>query len=205
MNFKKAQEKGIIDETGKLAQVLNTLNLSTPNALEINVEVGERYVVQGKKEHLFDNLFLFATVSSDKWKYRLRAVLNFMLIQSQNPSIQGKYVSKGTKGYVVKELVVSENVTDDLIKICSWYENGNNEIMYGTIDFDDKLLNPLNNGASSFEETVFNELNDPYSKCYASEYFKKEFDNEFFKNSSSFEQFKEFYTFINRLVTTYIV
>ncbi len=205
MNFKKAQEKGIIDETVKLVKVLNTLNLSTPNELEINVEVGERYVVQGKIEHLFDNMFLFATVSSDKWKYKLRAVLNFMLIQSQNPSIQGKYVSKGTKVYEVKDLVFSENAPNDLIKICSWFEKGNNEIMYGTIDFESLLLTPINNGASSFEETVFKELNNPYSKCYPSEYFKKEFDNEFFKNSSSFEQFKEFYTFINRLVTTYIV
>ncbi len=203
-NFKKAQENGIIDETDKLAQALNTLNLSTPNSLEINLKVGERYVVQGKTERLFDNLFLFATVSNDKWKYKLRAVLNFMLIQSQNPTIQGKYVSKGTKGYEVKDLVVSENVSEDLIQICSWFENGNNEIMYGTIDFDNKLLTPLNNGVSSFEETVFKELNHSHSTVYPSEYFKKEFDNEFFKNRSSFDQFKEFYSFINRLVTTYI-
>lgn len=205
MNFKKAQERGIIDETDKLAQVLNSLNLSTANPLEINVEVGERYLIQGKIENVFDDMFLFATVSSDKWKYRLRAVLNFMLIQSKNLAIKGKYVAKGTKGYAIKELVVSQNVPDDLNKICSWFEKGNNEIMYGTIDFDNKLLNPLNNGATSFEETVFKELNNPYSNCYASEYFKKEFDNEFFKNSSSFEQFKEFYSFISRLVTNYIV
>lgn len=203
-NFKKAQENGIIDETEKLVQVLNTLSLSIPNSLEINLKVGKRYVVQGKTERLFDNLFLFATVSSDKWKYKLRAVLHFMLIQSQNPTIQGKYVSKGTKGYEIKDLVVSENVSEDLIQICSYFENGNNEIMYGTIDFDNKLLTPLNNGVSSFEETVFKELNNSHSTVYPSEYFKKEFDNEFFKDRSSFDQFKEFYSFINRLVTTYI-
>jgi hypothetical protein len=62
----------------------------------------------------------------------------------------------------------------------------------------------LESGVASFEEEANKELNNTNSSNYPSEYFKKEFDNEFFKNSHSFEQFKEFYLFTNELVNKYI-
>jgi exodeoxyribonuclease V gamma subunit len=203
VNFKTAQEQDIIDETDKLTQVLNTLNLSHPAPVEINIEIGERFLVQGKIDYVFGDTFLFATVSSDKWKYKLRAVLNFIILHSQYQTVKGKYVSKD-RIYKIKDLVVSENRFDDLNKICSLFEKGNNEIIYGTIGFDNKFLDSLESGVASFEEEANKELNDSYSKYYPSEYFKKEFDNEFFKNSASFEQFKEFYLFTNELVNKYI-
>ncbi|QOW09775.1 hypothetical protein Q73A0000_05030 [Kaistella flava (ex Peng et al. 2021)] len=165
-----------------------TVNRSVP----INF-VCNQYRIIGNIDGVYDDKYLFATVSTDKWKYRIRSLINFMVLTLFDTSkTQGSYIHKKDQSPLNKK----EDFENNLIQLCELFERGSSELIHFTSDFIKITAKKMDTylSATDLEEYFHSQLNAPEpSKVYASEYFTRELKNGFLDEEQAFDQFKTTY------------
>lgn len=204
--FKNFGDRIIAKNEEEVAPLLDEISALIENKLtttaDVNFSFGN-YRIKGKIGGLYDNTYLFATVSSDKWKYRIRSAIHFMLLTLNDETIKnGYYVSKDRK-YSLNRCGFFES---DLITLCEMYEKGSSELIHFTSDFND-LSSAKMDEFESIEQVdnyFSDKLNNSYSGVFPSDYFMKERDQGFLENKNKFEDFKTNYCTLIGIVESLI-
>jgi exodeoxyribonuclease V gamma subunit len=181
------------------------IGIHTPSKL-IELTLG-KYNLHGQIPSSYGNRFVYGTVSKDKYKYRLQAILQYLfLVASGNEAIDLLYLHLESSGATVVEGVSQEKANSVLEKWCGYFEMGQKNILPFSLDFcrlekkSHSFFLDLIEKENANESTVnsFNkklrELRNPsFGECYLSEYQKKEIDNQFFDNQENVSLFLRIY------------
>jgi exodeoxyribonuclease V gamma subunit len=188
---------------------LKMADKSTANKSTVPIDIKiNNYRIRGEVDGVYDDIFMFATVSSDKFKYRIRAILNFMAL-----SLQEEIISKGfyfnstnTMEIILPNENENEKLKDKLNTFCALYEKGSEELIHFTCDFFTLKTESMNSfNFRSLNDFFLKELNDDYSHAHPSQYFIKELKNGFLNDDKSFNKFKETYKEIVRFLETTLI
>lgn len=186
-----------------IESIREKVDLNTREIIPIYIKLNDHYIIEGSIDTIFDGQFLFATVSSDKWKYQLRSVIQFLavIISSNKRITSGYYFSKNN----INELGLTyEEAITNLVKLCANYEEGTTNLKHFSIDFGDKLnvVFKEENTNESFVKNIKGIINHKNSYVNPSEYFMRELNNGSITNNEAKETFKNYYTFIRELLTS---
>lgn len=197
-NFGNISISKNLEEVGDLVNnLLSIIDEKTNTSEEIKIVLGNFKII-GNIDGIYDDSYLFSTVSSDKLKYRIRSVINFMALSLiVNAKKKGQYITKN----VNINFTQSPSIKDDLTRLCELYEQGCNEMVYFTCDFKNISCSIMEEYYTSDElnETINNALN-AYIPIFPSEYFMKEYSHGFLDNDANFKNFKENYLTIMGIV-----
>ncbi|GAA4053269.1 exodeoxyribonuclease V subunit gamma [Flavobacterium chungnamense] len=166
-----------------------------------------KYYLNGQITHIYGNRLVFGTVSKDKYKYRLQAILQYLfIVASGNDAIELYYLHIESSSAIVVSGISKEKAKNILEKWCGYFEMGQKNILPFSLDFcrlDKKTHSfflDLIEKENANESTIiqFNkklkELRNPsYGECYLSDYQKKEIDNNFFDNEANVSLFLKIY------------
>ena len=203
-NLGESVKKSSSDEARKVIEEIHSkLKLVKKESLNIYFALNDKYVLEGNIDTVFDDTFLFATVSNDKWKYQLRAVIQFLtvIISNDNRITKGYYFSKNKmKGLKC----TSEDATKYLVQLCTKYEEATTELNHFFIDFGGKLTTVLEKERTpvQFVELLQGVINDDRAYVNPPEYFMREFNNGSITNQKAMDCFKSYYQFINEIFTS---
>jgi exodeoxyribonuclease V gamma subunit len=206
-NIGESVKKSSSFEAQKVIEEIHSkLKLAKREALKIYYTLNDKYVIEGNIDTLFDDTFLFATVSSDKWKYQLRAAIQLftVIISSDNRITKGYYFSKNkTKGLKC----TSEDATKYLVQLCAKYEEATTELNHFFIDFGGKLTTVFEkeNTPEQFVASLKDIINDEHLYVNPSEYFMRELNNGSITNQQTMDCFKSYYQLINEIFTTIFI
>lgn len=206
-NLGERIKQSISVEADKVVEKVKThLSIGNPSSLIIRIELNENYVIEGSADSIFGDKFLFATVSGDKWKYQVRAVIQFLavIIASEERINKGIYVSKDK----TKELVGNaDNAKAILKKLCIYYEEGTLNLKHFSVEFEDSLFSLFEEERTieSFIESLNNIINDSYSYVNPSEYFVRELNNGSMSNQNAMDTFSNHFQLLRELLTTSII
>ncbi len=205
-NLGERVKKSISKEAQKVVESIQTkINLDLPKSLPIYIELENKYVIEGDIDSIFENTFLFATVSIDKWKSQLRAAIQFLavIVSSENRISKGYYVSKDK---VMNLDSTSENAMNYLVKLCTLYEAGSTNLNHFSIDFGAQLnenkIFEHEKTPKQFVDTLEGLVNGYMSTVNPSEYFMRELNNGSMTNQMAMDTFKAYFTTINELLTS---
>jgi exodeoxyribonuclease V gamma subunit len=205
-NLGERVKKSISTEAQKVVESIQSkINLDVQKSLPIYIELENKYVIEGNIDSIFENTFLFATVSSNKWKYQLRAAIQFLaVINSRYERIsKGYYVSKNK---TMNLNCTSENAKNYLMQLCAMYEDGSTNLNHFSIDFGDKLnenkMFEHEKTPEQFVDILENLVNGYMSTVHPSEYFMRELTNGSMTNQMAMDTFKTYFTTINELLTS---
>ena len=203
-NLGESEKKSSFDEAQKVIEEIHSkLKLVNMESMKIYYPVNDKYVLEGNIDTVFDDTFLFATVSSDKWKYQLRAVIQFLavIISSDDRLTKGYYFSKNkTKGLKC----TSEDANKYLVQLCTKYEEATTELNHFSIEFGGTLTTVFDKERTPDQcvDLLQGVINDDRAYVNPSEYFMREFNNGSIKNQQAMDCFKSYYQFINEIFTT---
>jgi exodeoxyribonuclease V gamma subunit len=194
-------------EIEQLKQLFEEVKVGThnPNNL-IQLTLG-KYYLNGQITSIYGNRLVFGTVSKDKYKYRLQAILQYLfLVASGNDAIELYYLHLKSSRATVVSGISKEKAKNIIEKWCGYFELGQKNILPFSLDFcslDKKTHSfflDLIEKENANESTIvqFNkklkELRNPsYGECYLSDYQKKEIDNNFFDNEANVSLFLKIY------------
>ncbi len=205
-NLGERVKKSISTEAQKVVESIQTkINLELQESLPIYIELENKYVIEGNMDSIFKNTFLFATVSSNKWKYQLRAAIQFLavIISSDERISKGYYVSKDK---TMNLDCTSENAMNYLVQLCTMYEAGSTNLNHFSIDFGDKLndnkMFEHKKTPEQFVDTLAGLVNGYMSTVNPSEYFMRELNNGSMTNQMAMDTFKAYFTTTNELLTS---
>lgn len=158
----------------------NCISVNQTPLLNKELNVGDIYTIRGTIESIYDNTLLFATPSSCKLKYQVRAMIQYYFAKAFKPQIELAYVVKGNNKIV-------QTSSNDHIKIledwCKLYEEGSESLIpYST----ELKINENENVNDKINKACFGENSSVYS-----DYFKKIAENDAFKNEEWVEEFDE--------------
>ena len=203
-NLGERVKKSISKEAYNVIEsIKEKVDLDSQKTISIYLELNDKYVIEGTIDSIFDDTFLFATVSSDKWKYQLRSVIQFLtvIISSDNRISNGYYVSKDK----TKSMKCTfENAQTYLLQLCSNYEEGSSNLIHFSADFGDELIEVFESEITEeeFVDSLQGIINKERSYVNPSEYFMRELNNGSITNQKSIDTFKKYYMFINELLTS---
>jgi exodeoxyribonuclease V gamma subunit len=182
----------------KMADKSNANKSTVPIDIKIN-----NYRIIGEVDGVYDDIFMFATVSSDKFKYRLRAILNFIALSLREEIISKGFYFNSTNTKEIKLPNAPEKFKDKLNTFCEMYEKGSKELIHFTSDFFTLKTESMNSfNYRSLNDYFLKELNNDYSHVYPSQYFIKELKNGFLNDDKPFNKFEETYKEIVGLLET---
>jgi exodeoxyribonuclease V gamma subunit len=206
-NLGERIKQSISVEAHKVVEKVKTnLSIGNPSSLIIRIELNENYVIEGSADSIFGDKFLFATVSGDKWKYQVRAVIQFLavIIASEERINKGIYVSKDK----TKELVGNaDNAKAILKKLCIYYEEGTLNLKHFSVEFGGSLSSLFEEDKTieAFIKSLYNIIDDSYSHANPSEYFMRELNNGSMSNQNAMDTFRNHFQLLRELLTTSII
>lgn len=203
-NLGERIKKSISSETHKVIDSIKTnVNLDSQESFKLYLELNNKYVIEGNIDTVFKDTFLFATVSGDKWKYQLRAVIQFLsvIISSDNRISKGYYFSKNTTKSMA---CTNEDAQVFLLQLCDFYEEGSSNLNHFSVDFNYELTTVFENEITpnQFEAALNGKINAYMSNVNPSEYFMRELNNGSMSSQTAMDTFKKYYLFINKLLTS---
>ena len=174
-------------------KILETIAVEK-SAVTISIDrVFDEYRIIGVVDGVYDSTYLFSTVSSDKFKYQIRALVNFMVMNFQDNNIdKGYYINKGG----VKQIIISsKGVKLEITTLCKLYMQGSKELIHFTSDFKDLSVKKMNeiDGGRALNEYFLKCLNTAFNTNYPSNYFMVELNNGFLSEKKAHENFKKTY------------
>jgi exodeoxyribonuclease V gamma subunit len=174
-------------------KILETIAVEK-SAVTISIDrVFDEYRIIGDVDGVYDSTYLFSTVSSDKFKYQIRALVNFMVLNFQDNQIDnGYYINKGN----VKQIIISsQGVKLEITTLCKLYMQGSKELIHFTSDFKDLSVKKMNeiDGGQALNEYFLKCLNTAFNTNYPSNYFMVELNNGFLSEKKAHENFKKTY------------
>ncbi|GAA4074525.1 exodeoxyribonuclease V subunit gamma [Flavobacterium cheonanense] len=194
-------------EIEQLKQLFEEIKVGNHNPTKlIDLTLG-KYNLNGQITHIYGNRLVFGTVSKDKYKYRLQAILQYLFtVASGNDALELYYLHIESSSATVVSGISKEKAKNILEKWCGYFEMGQKNILPFSLDFcrlDKKTHSfflDLIEKENANESTIiqFNkklkELRNPsYGECYLSDYQKKEIDNNFFDNEANVSLFLKIY------------
>lgn len=168
-------------------------------SININVDVG-KYRLKGDIDNIFDDSLVFATVSSDKYKYKLNAFIQYLAIVASKKvqSTQLYYFHKESECDINIKGISYDTAINILNTWCGYFEMGQSRIFSFTTDIglSSKKVKSIKENNPG-EKDLINALNAEISKlrhpfknnCYFSEYLKKEFDTGYFTVPDNITEF----------------
>jgi exodeoxyribonuclease V gamma subunit len=168
-----------------------------------------KYHLIGQIDSVYYNRFAFGTVSKDKYKYRLKALIQYLtLIAFGKDTMQLCYVHMESDSVKVVSGITIEEAKAILEQWCGYFEMGQKKMLAFTLDFTrlEGLIERHKIG-----ENVIDELNKKidairnpsFTECYLSDYQKKEIDTNFFEDEDNALEFLEIYEDIIGKLNTY--
>jgi exodeoxyribonuclease V gamma subunit len=195
------------NEIEQLKQLFEEIKEGKHNPTKLIELTLGKYNLNGQITHIYGNRLVFGTVSKDKYKYRLQAILQYLfIVASGNDAIELYYLHIESTSATVVSGISKEKAKNILEKWCGYFEMGQKNILPFSLDFcrlDKKTHSfflDLIEKENANESTIvqFNkklkELRNPsYGECYLSDYQKKEIDNNFFDNEANVSLFLKIY------------
>jgi exodeoxyribonuclease V gamma subunit len=194
-------------EIEQLKQLFEEIKVGNHNPTKSTELTLGKYSFNGQITNIYSNRLLFGTVSKDKYKYRLQAILQYLfIVASGNDTIELHYLHIESSSATIVSGISKEKAKNILEKWCGYFEMGQKKILPFSLDFcrlDKKthlFFLDLIEKENANESTIiqFNkklkELRNPsHGECYLSDYQKKEIDNNFFDNEVNVSLFLKIY------------
>lgn len=202
-----------ISDTEKIMESISAyLDLSNnmPTEVKIDLKLGE-YTIKGLLDTYYEqaDILLFACVSKNKMKYRIRAILRYLLVLAMHPHKQTKLLYAHAEGLsLIEQDENIEEIKANLIRLFDWFVLGQRLLIPYCAEASD-LLKPdhlmaieeaLNKDEGRIEllQKQFDyALEDPY--CFFSPYFVATIDNELFTKKENIKNFMELNTLLIQL------
>ena len=176
--------------SAKVLPALNDFITKTSIKVEIDFLVKNKYRVQGKISSVYPSLkqMLFATVSSDKPKYRLRALVYHQIL-SMDPGYRDfnlTYVYPKDNGPDTAQ-ILQPGEFNWLEKLCDMMQEGT------------KVLYPFgihsikNDIGDDLQKQMMRLVESPYDSIYFSDYFHNAVQKEIFNQNDMKARFKKIY------------
>ena len=148
------------------------------------------YVIKGTVNGIYGNTFLFQTVSSNKPKYQIRAIMNFFFAHVLDENVN-------TLFYLTKDKSKSveiQDATTGLEECCKLFEQDTNELMAFSAELADlSIVNCSESEDSHFpislNTRINNQLSNGFGSVYPSDYFLKIAENNGFLDQSKASSF----------------
>jgi exodeoxyribonuclease V gamma subunit len=170
-----------------------------PVTIDLELPIGDRYVIQGKIASVYEDLskYLFVTTSNDKPKYQIRALVHHQLLQ-----LDGRWPNMELR-YVAKKDGRSINLPGDpefIQAICDKMLEGTERL----IPFSIHCLNKFELGnQASLQEQAILRLEDPNDGYSFSEYFGNIVKKELLDNEESQRDFEAMFHLTKRMIDQY--
>ena len=214
--YKKFGERELLKATEEVQELINELGplqgrvcskLIIDLLLEHSNAAEPTFRLVGEIENLFEDTILFATPSSDKWKYRIRSIIQFLsAIMTKNKmhnadELKLRYISKDNSTTLSQTDLDPQFINDDLYKLCALFHQGQSKLIPFNSDFfklkSEKLS--LGMGYEKLTITILNLLESGGDYIFPSTYFMREFGNEFLIDDQVADEFIENYYSIIKL------
>lgn len=172
------------------------LDITTTKKSVVSIDcVCDEYRIIGEVDGVHDVIYLFSTVSSDNFKYQIRALVNFMVLNFQENKIdKGYYINKdGVKSIIISSQVVKLKL--EIITLCNLYMQGSKELIHFTSDFKDLSIEKMDKiyRGEALNEYFLKSLNTSFNINYPSQYFLRDLKNGFLSEKKAFDNFKKTY------------
>jgi exodeoxyribonuclease V gamma subunit len=193
-------------------KILNNESLKT--LLETNerkkftgeIEI-ENFIIKGSIDGIYDDTFLFASVSKNKAKYQIKAILQYYFgLLSEHCSVEKLfYFMNEMKEPKIVYQTEKEPIIEQLSEWCNLFVK-NEELIPYTSEMETKkakfpLLNDENYtgklNSLILYETI---LNDNEQAVFLSDYFKKIAENDGFLDKNKATRFLEIHVELNKLI-----
>jgi exodeoxyribonuclease V gamma subunit len=196
LNFGTMTLNNAHTEVAEIAsKILETIAVEK-SAVTINIDC-DKYRIIGEVDDVYDSTYIFSTVSSDKFKYQIRALVNYNFLKFQKQEITtGFYITKDSKkGSVKKSINLFDDIQKRIKNLCDLYMQGSKELIHFTSDFKDLSVNKMEkiDGGKALNEYFLKSLNTAFNTNYPSNYFMVELNNGFLSEKKAFENFKKIY------------
>jgi exodeoxyribonuclease V gamma subunit len=187
----------ILLETNTEIEVLKALFSEITNGESEIIEIKElslgKYNLSGHIDSIYTNRFAFGTVSKDKYKYRLKALIHYLaLVASGKDKIEMCYLHKGSIEVKIISGISQMEAKTILERWCGYFELGNKRILPFTSDvamssksveaYRDQWMDGVDVTA-----TIVNGIQN----SYVSQYVLKEIETGFFEAQENIEEFLE--------------
>lgn len=190
--------KPILEEE-KLNELLINVVDSVPVQLELN-----NFTLEGKVDGIYGDTLLFLTSSSDKAKYKIRALVNFYAAFLGGNVKNLYYLFEGGKSKSWSKVESDKNEVKELLeKWCQLFVKGLDELIYFDSVFIDKKginkdLDPTQLNYLVLYNTI---LEDKFPGVYPSDYFTHIALDDAFSNINKADSFLTMYEEVNQFIT----
>jgi exodeoxyribonuclease V gamma subunit len=196
LNFGSTTLEKATTEVAAVINIIQEITTKEKSAVPIDI-VCDKYRILGKVDAVYDSIFLFSIVSSDKFKYQIRALVNFNLLKLQKQEITtGFYITKESKKPPVKKSIhLFDDIEERIKNLCELYMQGSKELIHFTSDFKDLSIEKMDKieRGEALNEYFMKSLNTSFKTNYPSHYFLRELKNGFLSEEKAFENFKKIY------------
>jgi exodeoxyribonuclease V gamma subunit len=172
-----------------------------PIAMKGEKIIGE-YVIKGSVNGIYGNTLLFQTVSSNKPKYQIRALMNFYFAHSFDENVNNLFYLAKNKAKSVE----IEDVTIGLEECCKLFERGTSELMAFSAELADLSLTNCSESEDShfpisLNTRINNQLGNGFGSVYPSDYFRKIAENNGFRDHSKASSFLLMHEKVTEFIT----
>ncbi|MBU3660510.1 MAG: exonuclease V subunit gamma [Flavobacteriales bacterium] len=197
--FDKAQEE--LQEVLSNEEFQQLIVTHTRSDIKGEISVGN-YVIKGSVDGIYGNTLLFQTVSKNKAKYQIRAMLNFFFAHLHSPKINHLL-------YVNIENFRSIEVADAYSEMeicCDLFEKGSKGLIAYSPEFEEINFSACSQSMDvefpgEINDLINKELESDYPSGNPSDYFRKIAENNGFADREKATSFLDMYEKINELVS----
>ena len=195
LNFGTVTLEKANNDVEEIANKIIEITSREKSAVSINI-ICDKYRIIGEVDGVYDSTYLFSTVSNDKFKYQIRALVNFNILKLQQQEIStGFYIAKKDKSIFKKSMNLFDDIEKKIKNLCDLYVQGSKELIHFTSDFKDlssKRMDKIEKG-EEINEYLKMEINKYKSRVYPSNYIMVELNNGFLSEKNAYENFKKTY------------
>jgi exodeoxyribonuclease V gamma subunit len=182
---------------------LSNLLQNEREATTVQIHLND-YILEGKVDGIYGDTLLFLTSSSDKAKYKIRALVNFYAAFLGGNVDNLYYLFEGGESKTFsKEKTDLDDIKEQLEKWCKSFENGLHELIYFDSAFVDKKginkdLDPTQLNYLVLYDTI---LKDKFRGVYPSDYFSHIALDDAFLNIKIANSFLTMYEAVKNFIT----
>jgi exodeoxyribonuclease V gamma subunit len=212
------------EEVEKLKVLFGDITKGESSSVNLESFAIGDYFLSGQINSVYGNTLAFGTVSKDKYKYRLKALIQYLvLVASGRETMDLCYLHIESNSVKLVSGISKEAAKTILKRWCGYFEMGQKKMLPFSIDFSyfDKktkkdnyysffqsLIDKQKAGTNITEElnSKIDTIRNPsFGDCYLSDYQKKEIDNNFFDNEETASEFLSIYEDIIFKLNNYFI
>lgn len=177
------------------------LILNTRAEIKGEIFIGD-YVIKGTVDGIYGDTLLFQTVSKDKAKYQIRAMINLFFTHLHSPNVN-QMLYLNIENY--KSITV-EDAYNEIEICCQLFEKGSKELIAYSAELNQLDFTKCSQSTDAefpkrLNAMISSKLEDSYSHVYPSDYFRKISENNGFSDVAIANSFLEMQAKINQLIS----